>query len=59
MRYAFLSFPGVASDVTPLIRSHCPWARVIFDTVDLHFLRMQREADLRRDPRLARLKRRA
>jgi glycosyltransferase involved in cell wall biosynthesis len=54
MRYAFLSFPGVASDVTPLIRSHCPWARIIFDTVDLHFLRMQREAELRHDPALAR-----
>jgi hypothetical protein len=53
MRYAFLSFPSVASDVTPLIRSHCPWARVIFDTVDLHFLRMQREATLRCDPALA------
>jgi hypothetical protein len=54
MRYAFLSFPGVATDITPLIRSHCPWARVIFDTVDLHFLRMQREASLRHDPLLAR-----
>ena len=54
MRYAFLSFPDVASDVTPLIRSYCPWARVIFDTVDLHFLRMQREATLRGDPLLAR-----
>jgi glycosyltransferase involved in cell wall biosynthesis len=43
----------VASEVTPLIRSHCPWARVIFDTVDLHFRRMQREADLRGDARLA------
>jgi hypothetical protein len=53
MRYAFLSFPWVASDVMPLIRSHCPWARVIFDTVDLHFLRMQREAEVRRDPHLA------
>ena len=54
MRYAFLSFPGVANDLTPLIRSHCPWARVIFDTVDLHFLRMQREAELRHDPKIAR-----
>jgi glycosyltransferase involved in cell wall biosynthesis len=53
MRYAFLSFPAVAGNVTPLIRSHCPWARVIFDTVDLHFLRMQREAALRRDALLA------
>ena len=53
MRYAFLSFPMVAGDVTPLIRSHCPWARVIFDTVDLHFLRMQREATLHGDRQLA------
>ena len=53
MRYAFLSFPTVAIEVTPLIRSHCPWARVIFDTVDLHFLRMQREAALRHDPVIA------
>jgi hypothetical protein len=54
MRYAFLSFPDVASEVMPIIRSHCPWARVLFDTVDLHFLRMRREAALRRDPSLAR-----
>jgi len=54
MRYAFLSFPTVASEVMPIIRSHCPWARVIFDTVDLHFLRLQREAELRRDPLIAR-----
>ena len=54
MRYAFVSFPEVASDVMPIIRTHCPWARVIFDTVDLHFLRMQREAELREDPLLRR-----
>jgi hypothetical protein len=54
MRYAFLSFPDVARDVMPLVRSNCPWARVIFDTVDLHFLRMRREAEVRRDPGLAR-----
>lgn len=30
----------------PLIRSLAPHARIVFDTVDLHFLREQREADL-------------
>lgn len=28
------------------IRQHCPKARLIFDTVDLHFLREQRQAEL-------------
>ena len=32
------------------VRLHAPQARIIFDTVDLHFLRQQREADLRDDP---------
>jgi len=28
------------------VREHCPAARIVFDTVDLHFLREQREAEL-------------
>jgi len=35
--------------MTPLLkalREHCPNARLVFDTVDLHFLREQREAEL-------------
>ncbi|MGB0514599.1 MAG: glycosyltransferase, partial [Wenzhouxiangellaceae bacterium] len=35
--------------MTPLLaalREHCPGARLVFDTVDLHFLREQREAEL-------------
>ncbi|MGB8341496.1 MAG: glycosyltransferase [Chthoniobacterales bacterium] len=34
------------------VRRHAPQSRVIFDTVDLHFLRQRREADLARDPSL-------
>jgi glycosyltransferase involved in cell wall biosynthesis len=49
MRYAFVGFPEVALEVIPIVRAHCPWARVIFDTVDLHFLRLEREAVLRAD----------
>ena len=28
------------------VRSTCPWARVVFDTVDLHFLRERRELEV-------------
>jgi GT2 family glycosyltransferase len=36
------------------VRRHAPESRIIFDTVDLHHLRQQREAELTQDP-LARL----
>ena len=36
------------------VRQHAPQSRVIFDTVDLHFLRQDREADLVGDPELKR-----
>lgn len=52
IRFAMVSFPAVASDVIPLVRTYCPWARVVFDTVDLHFLRVGREAELHGTPRL-------
>ena len=32
--------------MSPDVRPHAPQSRVIFDTVDLHFLRQDREADL-------------
>ena len=41
----------------PLLRRHAPSARLILDTVDLHFLREGREAELLRKPALARLAR--
>jgi glycosyltransferase involved in cell wall biosynthesis len=34
------------------VRPHAPASRIIFDTVDLHFLRQQREAALKQDPSL-------
>jgi hypothetical protein len=49
VRHALISFPNVAIELVPIIRLHCPWARVIFDTVDFHYLRMSREATLRQD----------
>src|SRR5438045_8257833 len=32
------------------VRLHAPHSRIIFDTVDLHYLREQREAQLTQDP---------
>jgi GT2 family glycosyltransferase/glycosyltransferase involved in cell wall biosynthesis len=42
----------VASEFLPLVRRHAPQAHVVFDTVDLHYLREQRAADLAGDPAL-------
>ncbi len=39
----------VASEFLPLLRRHAPRARVLFDTVDLHYLRERREAELSGD----------
>ncbi|MTW21272.1 glycosyltransferase [Allochromatium palmeri] len=41
-----LSRADAAAQVMPAARRHCPRARIIFDTVDLHFLREQRLAEL-------------
>jgi hypothetical protein len=35
-----------ASKYIDLVRTHCSSARVVYDTVDLHYLREQRQADL-------------
>lgn len=43
----------VASDVHGLIRKYAPQARVVFDTVDLHYLREERGAHLKGDRALA------
>ncbi|HTE91323.1 MAG TPA: glycosyltransferase [Terriglobales bacterium] len=34
------------------VRLHAPQSRIIFDTVDLHFLRTDREAELTSDPKI-------
>src|SRR5205807_5872716 len=36
------------------VRLHAPQSRIIFDTVDLHYLREDREAQLTRDPEVRR-----
>ncbi len=44
----------VLSPLLPLLRRHAPQARIVFDTVDLHHLREQREAEERGDASLLR-----
>lgn len=46
----FLCRPGVAGDNIDLVRRHCPQARVVFDTEDLHFVRERRRAAIENDP---------
>jgi len=62
----YLQRPGTAYDVVILsrcdfarkhlrnVRQYAPQSRVVFDTVDLHFLRQDREADITGDPELKR-----
>ena len=47
-----LSRVNVAASHIDDVRSYCPNAQVIFDTVDLHFLREQREAKIAEDTAL-------
>ena len=44
----------VASEFLPLLRRHAPRARILFDSVDLHYLREQRAAELTGDATLRR-----
>lgn len=43
---AMVSRHYVASEFLPLLRKHAPQARLLFDTVDLHYLRERRAAEL-------------
>ncbi|GAB0119615.1 glycosyltransferase [Acidisoma sp. 7E03] len=52
VRHALISAPIVAIDFIPLVRLHCPWARILYDMLDFHYLRMSREATLAGDPAL-------
>jgi len=45
----------VASEFLPLLRRHAPQARIVFDSVDLHYLRERRAAELAGDARLRQL----
>jgi glycosyltransferase involved in cell wall biosynthesis len=50
-----LSRADAAAAVMPHARGHCPNARILYDTVDLHFLREQRLAELTGDRAIRRL----
>jgi len=52
-----LARPGVGGPWIDLVRKRAPRARIIYDTVDLHFLRLERQARL--DGSRARLRRAA
>jgi O-antigen biosynthesis protein len=47
-----LSRHYIAAPLFALVREHCRRARLLFDTVDLHFLREQRQAELSGDAAL-------
>ncbi len=47
----------VLAPLLPAIRRHCPDAAVVFDTVDLHFLREERMAEIAADDKAARVAR--
>ena len=53
LSHAFLSFPVVAEAFLPLVRDRQPNAKIIYDMVDFHALRMEREAALKDDAKLA------
>jgi GT2 family glycosyltransferase len=44
-----LSRPEVAAQLLPVVRANAPGAIVAYDTVDLHFLRRERQAELGAD----------
>lgn len=44
--YVFVSRHYIATNYISLIKRYCPQAKFIFDTVDLHYLREQRHAEL-------------
>ena len=49
-----LSRPEPAWRWQPLVREVCPEAKIVYDTVDLHFLREARRAEIEADPAVAR-----
>jgi GT2 family glycosyltransferase/glycosyltransferase involved in cell wall biosynthesis len=44
----------VAAEFLPVLRQHAPQARILFDTIDLHYLREQRAAQVAGDASLLR-----
>ena len=54
LRLAMLSRPSPAWRYLPLLREMSPDTKVVFDTVDLHFLRLRRQAECEGSPALRR-----
>jgi glycosyltransferase involved in cell wall biosynthesis len=48
-----LSFPEPAHALLPLVRGYAPWATVVYDMMDFHATRFDREARIKNDPELA------
>jgi glycosyltransferase involved in cell wall biosynthesis len=55
LRLAILSRPTVAWRYLYLLREFAPYARIVYDTVDLHFVREARRAEHDGDPTIGRL----
>ena len=51
-RYAFVSFPHVATIAIPALRTLSPKTQVLYDMVDYHGMRLRREALLQQDASL-------
>jgi O-antigen biosynthesis protein len=47
-----ISFHNFAASYTPFVRHLCPSAKIIVDTIDLHFVRERRQAQTTGDPAL-------
>ena len=52
LAWVFIVFPDTMEKMLAPVRRHCPNARIIYDMVDFHGLRMRREAELRQDAAL-------
>ena len=51
--FALLCYPHIAYYVHPTFKRMFPAAKIIFDTVDIHFVRLQREYELTGDAKFA------
>ncbi len=49
----FICREGIARSVMPVLAKKLPKAKRVFYTVDLHYLRSERQAELTKDPRIA------
>lgn len=47
--HAILCYPEICFFYAPIISYLSPMARIIYDTVDIHYLRFEREAEIRND----------